>query len=52
MAKQEEYFDKKNWLQGLQEGSWDPEILISGIVLYGLFSMFPLIENLSHYFKN
>ena len=52
MAKQEEYFDKKNWLQRLQEGSWEPEILISGIVLYGLFSMFPVVDDLGHYLKN
>ena len=52
MAKQEEYFDKKNWLQRLQEGSWEPEILISGIVLYGLFSMFPVVDDLGHYLNN
>ena len=52
MAKQEEYFDKKNWLQRLQEGSWEPEILISGIVLYGLFNMFPVVDDLGHYLNN
>ncbi len=52
MAKQEEYFDKKNWLQRLQEGSWEPEILISGIVLYGLFNMFPVVDDLGHYLNH
>ncbi|MDR9401746.1 MAG: hypothetical protein RI558_10040 [Psychroflexus sp.] len=52
MNKQEEYFDKKNWLQRLQEASWELEILISGIVLYGLFSMFPVVDELGYYFSN
>jgi hypothetical protein len=34
----------RNWLQRVQEQSWEPEILISGIVLFSLFQIPPLIE--------
>ncbi|MEM9052438.1 MAG: hypothetical protein AAGC47_10335 [Bacteroidota bacterium] len=34
----------RNWLQRVQEQSWEPEILISGIVLFALFQIPPLIK--------
>jgi hypothetical protein len=43
--------EEKNWLQKLQQGSWEPEILISGIVLYGLFNVYPKIDELSWYLE-
>jgi hypothetical protein len=52
MQERKNYYDQKNWLQRLQEGSWEPEILISGIVLYGLFQLFPLIAELDHYLEH
>ena len=39
------------WLKELQDKSWEPEILISGIVIYGLFKIFPLVEELHTYFE-
>jgi hypothetical protein len=41
-----------NWLRRLQEGSWEPEILISGIVLYGLFQIPPLVDQLNFYLEH
>lgn len=38
-----------NWLQRVQEQSWEPEILISGIVLFGLLQLPPYIEELGRY---
>lgn len=52
MPNREKYYDQNNWLRRLQEGSWEPEILISGIVLYGLFQLFPLIAQLDHYLEH
>jgi len=52
MQERKNFYDQKNWLQRLQEGSWEPEILISGIVLYGLFQLFPLIAELDHYLEH
>ena len=40
------------WLKDLQDKSWEPEILISGIVIFGLFKIFPLVEDLHTYFDN
>jgi len=34
----------RNWLQRVQEQSWEPEILISGIVLFALFQIPQLIR--------
>ena len=39
----------KNWLQRIQEQSWEPEILISGIVLFSLFQIPPYIEQANEY---
>ncbi len=41
-----------SWLKRIQEGSWEPEILISGIVLYGLFQIPSLIDQLYIYLEN
>jgi hypothetical protein len=43
---------KKDWLKRLQNESWEPEILISGIVIYGLFKVFPYLEELHRYLEN
>lgn len=45
-------YDKKTWLKRLQYDSWEPEILISGIVIYGLFKIFPSVEDLGIYLNN
>jgi len=42
---------KENWLRRIQEGSWEPEILISGIVLYGLFKIYPLIGDFNYFLE-
>jgi hypothetical protein len=42
----EDINERKNWLRRIQEGSWEPEILISGIVIYGLFQIIPLLDEL------
>ncbi len=39
----------RNWLQRVQEQSWEPEILISGIVLFALFQIPPYIEQANAY---
>jgi len=44
--------EKKNWLKRLQYDSWEPEILISGIVIYGLFKIFPYVDELHIYLQN
>lgn len=40
------------WLIRVQEQSWEPEILVSGIVLYGLFQVPELIEQLHHFLNH
>lgn len=40
------------WLLRVQEQSWEPEILVSGIVLYGLFQVPELIEQLHHFLNH
>ncbi|MGJ3235596.1 hypothetical protein [Marivirga sp.] len=40
------------WLKRIQEGSWEPEILISGIVLFGLFKIYPLIGEFNYFLDN
>ncbi len=37
--------EKPNWLSELQQKSWEPEILLSGIVLYGMFQAPGLLDN-------
>lgn len=39
------------WLQELQQRSWEPEILLSGIVLYGMFKVPDLLDDFLIYFK-
>jgi hypothetical protein len=41
--------DKRSWLERVQEQSWEPEILISGIVLFALFQIPSLIEDAADY---
>ena len=42
---------KSKWLNTLQKNSWEPEILISGIVLFGLFKIYPLIDELNYFLE-
>lgn len=56
MNKKEQDKDKDDyktpaWLKRVQEGSWEPEILISGIVLFGLFKIYPLIEEFNYFLE-
>ena len=39
------------WLEDLQQKSWEPEILLSGIVLYGMFKVPDLLDDFLMYFK-
>jgi len=41
--------NNRSWLQRVQEQSWEPEILISGIVLFALFQIPSLIEDAADY---
>jgi len=43
---------EENWLARIQEQSWEPEILISGIVLFALFRVPPLIQDLNLFLNN
>jgi hypothetical protein len=38
-----------SWLKRIQEGSWEPEILISGIVLFGLFKIYPVLDDFYYF---
>lgn len=40
-----------NWLKELQQRSWEPEILLSGIVLYGMFKVPELLDDFLKFFK-
>lgn len=40
-----------NWLRKTQNNSWEPEIFISGIVLYGLIQTPEQLENFRYFFK-
>ncbi|HKK38934.1 MAG TPA: hypothetical protein VJ949_05930 [Cryomorphaceae bacterium] len=42
----------QSWLERVQEQSWEPEILISGIILFGLFQIPPYIEEAMFYLEN
>jgi hypothetical protein len=44
--------EKRHWLKRLQSDSWEPEILISGIVIYGLFKIFPFVDELKVFLQN
>lgn len=39
------------WLEELQLRSWEPEVLLSGIVLYGMFKTPDLLDGLLHFFS-
>ncbi len=39
------------WLEDLQQKSWEPEILLSGIVLYGMFKVPELLDGFQSYYK-
>lgn len=39
------------WLSELQLKSWEPEVLLSGIVLYGMFKMPELLDDFLYYFR-
>lgn len=39
------------WLTELQQRSWEPEILLSGIVLYGMFKVPELLDDFLAFFK-
>lgn len=40
------------WLKNVQSNSWEPEILLSGLVLIGLFQLPSKIENFAYYFAS
>jgi len=42
-------YSQLGWLKRIQEQSWEPEILISGIVLFGLVQFPPLIRHFQKY---
>lgn len=42
---------RPKWLTELQQKSWEPEVLLSGIVLYGMFKMPELLDDLLYYFR-
>lgn len=42
---------KPKWLTELQQKSWEPEVLLSGIVLYGLFQVPALLDELVYFVK-
>ncbi len=44
--------EEEAWLTRVQEQSWEPEIIISGIVLFALFQIPALIEQLGHFLTN
>ena len=39
------------WLNDLQQKSWEPEILLSGIVLYGMFKVPELLDQFLDFYK-
>lgn len=44
--------ERPKWLSELQQKSWEPEILLSGIVLYGMFQVPDLLDQFLLYFKS
>lgn len=40
-----------DWLRRVQEQSWEPELLISGLVLFALFQMPELIDSMNQYLE-
>ncbi|MEM6831008.1 MAG: hypothetical protein AAF551_10885 [Bacteroidota bacterium] len=43
---------KPDWLKELQLKSWEPEILLSGIVLYGMFQLPDALDSFLFFFQN
>ncbi len=43
--------EKPQWLSELQQKSWEPEILLSGIVLYGMFQAPGLLDDILAFAK-
>lgn len=51
MSQPDSIPEKPQWLSELQQKSWEPEILLSGIVLYGMFQAPGLLDDLLAYAK-
>lgn len=49
--KDKEKVPVPNWLKELQQRSWEPEILLSGIVLFGMFKVPELLDQFLKFFK-
>ena len=49
MSKNSPQIEKPAWLDELQQKSWEPEILLSGIVLYGMFQAPDLLDRFYQY---
>lgn len=49
MSEPNQEIDKPSWLSELQQKSWEPEILLSGIVLYGMFQAPDLLDRFYQY---
>ena len=47
-----DFKDKPSWLIELQLKSWEPEILLSGIVLYGMFQLPDALDSFLFYFQH
>jgi len=43
--------DVPAWLTELQQKSWEPEVLLSGIVLYGMLQLPDLLDDFAYFFK-
>ena len=51
MDKNSNQPEQPSWLEELQQRSWEPEVLLSGIVLYGMFQTPDLLDSLLIFFK-
>lgn len=47
----EKEFPVPDWLRDLQQKSWEPEILLSGIVLYGMFKVPDVLDGFLSFYK-
>lgn len=52
MANPPQQEQPDHWLARVQEQSWEPEIIISGIVLYALYQIPDIIGRLEHFLTN
>ena len=52
MQEQNQLPEEESWLTRVQEQSWEPEIIISGIVLFTLFQIPESIGQLEHFLNN